>query len=1027
MHRHIRSQNFVASAAALVACSGFAVAAQTGPSTLQVGQGYVQTWTENGTPMVAISLDGQGVDRVVEQRPTIRLRYAEFDPAVTTPAVPRELRATADSRAFIVQYVSQPLEAYGQAIADLGGQVERFLADQAQIVTIDPAQVDAVADLPFVRWVGEYHPAYKLHEPDLQRLILSGDSTVIQNYSILALNDDPETMAALQAHITAIGSEVTALVPEVGRLEATLTDGQLLSLAQRSEVLYMDFRGQPEDDADIAREIGGANYIEDELGFTGQGVRGEVMDSGLFTAHQEFADMDVLLHGPVDSQSHGTAVFSIVFAPGVRADARGFLPDAEQQIMADYGGPARSDRYTHTEELVDPSDIYRAVFQTNSWGDPRETTYTTISAEMDDILFDFDILITQSQSNSGSTPSRPQAWAKNIVSVGGIVHQGTLTRSDDCHCFGGSTGPAGDGRIKPDLAHFYDQTTAATTGGVTAYTQFGGTSGATPITAGHFGLFFQMWSEGVWNGGVPLPGASVFDNRPSATTAKAMMISSAFRYDPDTTDMTRFTQGWGMADLRKMYDERDRFFIVDQADVIQPLATNAYSVKVASGEPDLRVTMAYPDPQGTVSATIDRINDLTLKVTSPTGEVYWGNNGLATGNLSTPGGDPNTLDTVENVFIENPAGGVWTVEVIASEINEDGHPDTPGLDAVYSMVVAGVTPTIGLSLVSEVPGVLDPGAELGIAVEVVEGDETLVGTPTIFYDVEGAGFVSAAMTADGDQWIFDLPAAQCDFLPQFYVEALGSGGTQVSIPPLGAIEPFSVDRVGTFEVAASYDFEDAAGWDVADTSVAFGSWEAGVPVDGGRGDPSADFDGSGAAFVTGNLATEDLDGGPTVLTSPVIDLSNAPGDSEISYARWFFNDDGDDFLTIEVSDDGGSSWTLLESVTDDGGAVEWQQASFPITDFVELTSAFRIRFSVADNPNDSITEAAIDALSISGFRCDGDCLADFDGDGELSIFDFLAFQNAFDAGDLAADLDGDGSLSLFDFLEFQNLFDAGCP
>jgi len=56
----------------------------------------------------------------------------------------------------------------------------------------------------------------------------------------------------------------------------------------------------------------------------------------------------------------------------------------------------------------------------------------------------------------------------------------------------------------------------------------------------------------------------------------------------------------------------------------------------------------------------------------------------------------------------------------------------------------------------------------------------------------------------------------------------------------------------------------------------------------------------------------------------------------------------------------------------------------------------------------------------------GSCYADFDGDGELTIFDFLGFQNAFDAGDLAADCDGDGVLNLFDFLCFQNAFDAGC-
>ncbi len=55
------------------------------------------------------------------------------------------------------------------------------------------------------------------------------------------------------------------------------------------------------------------------------------------------------------------------------------------------------------------------------------------------------------------------------------------------------------------------------------------------------------------------------------------------------------------------------------------------------------------------------------------------------------------------------------------------------------------------------------------------------------------------------------------------------------------------------------------------------------------------------------------------------------------------------------------------------------------------------------------------------------CRADLDGDGALTIFDFLAFQNLFDTGDPLADFDGDGSLTLFDFLAFQNEFDAGCP
>ncbi len=55
-----------------------------------------------------------------------------------------------------------------------------------------------------------------------------------------------------------------------------------------------------------------------------------------------------------------------------------------------------------------------------------------------------------------------------------------------------------------------------------------------------------------------------------------------------------------------------------------------------------------------------------------------------------------------------------------------------------------------------------------------------------------------------------------------------------------------------------------------------------------------------------------------------------------------------------------------------------------------------------------------------------DCYADFNGDGALDLFDFLAFVNSFNAGGGDADCDGDGELNLFDFLCFVNAFNAGC-
>ncbi|UYV13221.1 MAG: hypothetical protein NCW75_02795 [Phycisphaera sp.] len=54
------------------------------------------------------------------------------------------------------------------------------------------------------------------------------------------------------------------------------------------------------------------------------------------------------------------------------------------------------------------------------------------------------------------------------------------------------------------------------------------------------------------------------------------------------------------------------------------------------------------------------------------------------------------------------------------------------------------------------------------------------------------------------------------------------------------------------------------------------------------------------------------------------------------------------------------------------------------------------------------------------------CLADLDGDGSLTVFDFLVFQNLFANSDPAADFDGDGTLTFFDFLAFQDAFATGC-
>src|SRR5262245_19989873 len=129
--------------------------------------------------------------------------------------------------------------------------------------------------------------------------------------------------------------------------------------------------------------------------------------------------------------------------------------------------------------------------------------------------------------------------------------------------------------------------------------------------------------------------------------------------------------------------------VLDEADVLANLQSECYVLEVLLGEASMEATLVFRDPNGTTSSTVHRINDLDLTLTSPSNAVYHGNNGLLANMTSTPGGTADTVDTVENVILDNPESGLWTVTVTATELNEDNHVETPELDADYALVVRG--------------------------------------------------------------------------------------------------------------------------------------------------------------------------------------------------------------------------------------------------------------------------------------------------------------------------------------------------
>lgn len=677
---------------------------------------------------------------------------------------------------YLVQLWTQPLSEYCLNMHALGATILKYIAENVYLVQMSRASATAVRNQPGVRWIGACHPAYKVHEDVISECLARGSdpNPPPRRFDIYVPAPSAARKAALGRRITEAGGQLNECSPRGVVVSATMSAAALVRAIQSDEVGYVGFWGPAEDDMVNARTVGGASALALPAygGFTGEGVRGEVMDSRFDPMHVEWTVPGpppvsrVIRHGMEEGSifnlPHGNATYGIVFGDGsVRPTATGMLPGAGHGSDTEGGGIFASwnrlmqfggsvYRFDHTAELVGyQTEInYRAVFQSNSWGTtPEVLEYGMRSAEIDDMVWRMDLLICNSIANSGANIGRQEAWAKNVVAVGGVHHNNTASLTDDvwpafvgydiprsadntcgsshypppcslsqcvaccttcdpglgcCTIFGSSIapnfGPAPDGRFKPDFCHFYDNiecTIGEHFGDTDPHTgYFRGTSGATPIVAGHFGLFFQMWHEKVFPG---FGGAAtVFDSRPHSTTARAMLINTAHQYSFGSPNlMTRERQGWGIPDLLALYNQRHSMLIVNETTDLVGVFSQA-SFQVQSSPPlPLKVTMVYADPEGVPMSSVNRINDLTLSVTSPSGVTYYGNSGLDAGPWTTSPGSGDKINVVENVYIESPQAGIWTITVKVFDLGEDGNPETPDTgpaswDADFALVVTGL-------------------------------------------------------------------------------------------------------------------------------------------------------------------------------------------------------------------------------------------------------------------------------------------------------------------------------------------------
>jgi len=225
-----------------------------------------------------------------------------------------------------------------------------------------------------------------------------------------------------------------------------------------------------------------------------------------------------------------------------------------------------------------------------------------------------------------------------------------------------------------------------------------------------------------------------------------------------------------------------------------------------------------------------------------------------------------------------------------------------------------------------------------------------------------------------------VPVPACGSSFEYYIEARDTQARATFYPRNGANAPISVLAAQGLEVIFEDTFETDLGWSVQnDPSLTAGAWVRDIPrgttQNGQPANPNADspdagsrcyFTGQGS--VNGSVGEADVDGGPTYLISPVINL--AGGDAIIEYYRWFYNGTIiNDTFWVEVSNDNGATWTRVETVAFTGAENRWVQRRFRVGDYVAPTAQVRVRFGTSDNPNDSIVEAGVDHFVVRRIVC----------------------------------------------------------
>ena len=428
-----------------------------------------------------------------------------------------------------------------------------------------------------------------------------------------------------------------------------------------------------------AAAVGAPGFIVPE-GLTGEGQIVAVADSGLDLGRLDDLHPDlqstlgkmpkvVMLKSwagrsvPDDPDGHGTHMAATIAGTGAASGGqfRGIAPGASiyfQSILDADGKPAPP---ANLADLFWPAYAAGARVHVDGWGG-GPNAYRESASQVDGFVRKYpDFLTIFGAGNSGPSPRTitDEANSKNALVVGAsLLPRPALAPGSHTGLPAdfSSRGPAGDGRIKPEIyapgssvVSARSRLTEGNLPGYPEYTRMQGTSMAAAVAGGGSALLMEYFKK------------NLELTTPSAALVKAALINGAIAMEGGPSE-----RGFGIMDLAGTiialkdgsFQFSDEWAGVAQGDEI------VFKYTVTDSLSPFKATLAWTDPAAEPGSAQTLVNDLNLVVETPDGSSYYGNHFLGKN-------APDRINNVEQVVLPAPQAGEYTLRVSGATIRRN--------------------------------------------------------------------------------------------------------------------------------------------------------------------------------------------------------------------------------------------------------------------------------------------------------------------------------------------------------------------